>query len=209
MAIIHFTNSKEEAERNGVNVSSYKTYAQTTEGETKEITLWLYETHVGLCLRDYEVNGYDDSDFYMIVWNDEKNEPEHILFASTRGWTYPSYGSFVDATDEVKAKYAAYEADRQARAKARERHLKAVTLNEVRQFAKASGKFYDFPSYRLTALRGKLTKREYDVICGLIKPKSKIRNAFKLSLQERVVTWLKTEKPQYPTPLSANQLRYL
>ena len=168
-----------------------------------------YTSHHGLCLRDYEINGYDDSDFCMVVWNEERQEPETITFASTRGWSYPCYGSFVDATDEVKAKYAEYEKARYARAVARERHLKAVSLKEIRDFAKAAGVAYDFPAYRLTSLRNKLTSREYSAICQLVKPKSKIRNAFKLSLRERVVTWLKTEKPSYPTPLSAKQLRYL
>jgi hypothetical protein len=71
----------------------------------------LYATklsHEGLCVYDYERNGRDDSDFYMVVWNEEKGEPEHICFASTRGWSYPCYGSWADATPEVKAKYDAW-----------------------------------------------------------------------------------------------------
>src|ERR1700748_532986 len=68
--------------------------------------LILWHTHVGLCLADRSYNGFDDSDFYMLVWNEEKGEAEEICFATTRGWSYPAYGSWVDATDEVKAKYA-------------------------------------------------------------------------------------------------------
>jgi hypothetical protein len=70
--------------------------------------LWLYDTHVGFCLEDRERNGYNDSDFYMVVWNPETNKPESIEFASTRGWSYPCLASHVDASEEVRAKYDAY-----------------------------------------------------------------------------------------------------
>lgn len=69
---------------------------------------WTYETHHGLCIQEREHNGYDDSDFYMLVWNPETNLPESICFASTRGWSYPCYASHVDATPEIQAKYDAY-----------------------------------------------------------------------------------------------------
>ena len=70
--------------------------------------VWLYDTHVGLCLQDREANYYDDSDWYMLVWNPETNDTKEICFASTRGWTYPCYGSSPDATPEVKAAANAY-----------------------------------------------------------------------------------------------------
>lgn len=70
--------------------------------------LWAFDSHIGLCLRDYERNGYDDSDFYMIVWNESTGKPEEYQFATTRGWTYPSYGSRPDATPEIRGKYDAY-----------------------------------------------------------------------------------------------------
>jgi hypothetical protein len=79
--------------------------------------IWVVTTHVGLVLSMREANGYDDSDFYATFWNDEKGAPESIMYASTRGWTYPN-GASVDATDEVKAKYAAYSAKLAAERKA-------------------------------------------------------------------------------------------
>lgn len=84
--------------------------------------IWLVESHKGLVLADREINGYDDSDFYALVWNEAKGAPERVTYASTRGWTYPNRCG-VDATEEVKAKYAAYcekieAADRAARAAA-------------------------------------------------------------------------------------------
>ena len=69
--------------------------------------IWVETTHVGLVLSLREANGRDDSDFYALVWNEEKGAPESIMYATTRGWTYPN-GASIDATEEVKAKYAAY-----------------------------------------------------------------------------------------------------
>ena len=68
--------------------------------------IYTVETHKGLVLSLGEYNGRDDSDFYAVVWNEETGHTERIVYASTRGWTYPN-GAAVDATDEVKAKYAA------------------------------------------------------------------------------------------------------
>jgi hypothetical protein len=76
--------------------------------ETVEQILFLYDSHVGLCLEDREENGHDDSDFYMLVWNPTEQKIDRIMFATTRGWTYPCMGSSADATPEVKAAAAEY-----------------------------------------------------------------------------------------------------
>ena len=87
--------------------------------------IYTVETHKGLVVGLREMNGYDDSDFYATVWNEEKGAPEEIMYASTRGWTYPN-GAAIDATDEVKAKYDAYTAARmKAAAEARNARLAA------------------------------------------------------------------------------------
>lgn len=65
-----------------------------------------YQTHHGLCLSEREANGYHDSDFYMLVWDPEAGKPNEIMFATTRGWSYPCYASRADATPEVLAAYA-------------------------------------------------------------------------------------------------------
>ena len=75
---------------------------------------WVWKTHVGLCLSEREMNGYNDSDFFMTIWDEEKSEPREVMFATTRGWTYPAMGSSVDATPEVRAKYDAYVAAQRA-----------------------------------------------------------------------------------------------
>jgi hypothetical protein len=94
----------EEAPASAVNLRKLEEYS----GQKLE-NLWLYETHHGLCLREREANGYQDSDFYMLVWDEENQKPQEICFASTRGWSYPCYGSRVDATPEVLAKWNEWE----------------------------------------------------------------------------------------------------
>jgi hypothetical protein len=59
-------------------------------------------TFVGATLATYEQNGYDDSDFYAIVWDAEIGHTRHINYASTRSWTYHNSAK-VDATPEIIA----------------------------------------------------------------------------------------------------------
>lgn len=69
---------------------------------------FLYTSHHGLCIRDREMNGYDDSDFYMTIWDEEAQAPYEYMFATTRGYTYDLMGSSPDATPEVMAAYEAW-----------------------------------------------------------------------------------------------------
>lgn len=71
-------------------------------------TLFMETTYKGVVLSTWEVNGYDDSDFYALVWSEERGAPERVMYASTRGWTYPNSAT-VDATPETVAKWEAYE----------------------------------------------------------------------------------------------------
>lgn len=73
---------------------------------------WRVE-YEGAVLDTFERNGYDDSDFFAIVWDGEK--VTSVEYATTRGWTYPNTAT-VDATDEVRAKATDW-----FRARARER----------------------------------------------------------------------------------------
>ena len=57
-------------------------------------------SYEGAVLDTYERNGYDDSDFYAVVWNGEA--VTDVCYASTRGWTYHN-GASVDATPETEA----------------------------------------------------------------------------------------------------------
>ena len=101
MAIINFTFNESSVPANVVNLKEIP-------AERHGQKMWTWETHSGLSIKDREENGYSDSDWYMTVWNFEKNQPEELYFATTRGWSYPAYGSYVDATPEVMALYDAW-----------------------------------------------------------------------------------------------------
>jgi hypothetical protein len=88
--------------------------------------LYMRTTHIGLVLATGEHNYHDDSDFFALVWNWEKGEPEEIGYGTTRGWTYPN-GASVDATPEVIAAYDAYRASLTAAAKVRAKAVEAAT----------------------------------------------------------------------------------
>lgn len=78
----------------------------------------LFETYAGCCISEYERNGYDDSDFFMVVWDEETQATKSVMFATTRGWCYPCFGSRPDATPEVMAKVEAYNEAQRIKAEA-------------------------------------------------------------------------------------------
>ncbi len=78
----------------------------TQFGADRRILVMVQRYH-GKVIREYERNGYDDSDFYAVVWDEEKQEPRHIQWGTTRAWTY-ACGCVVDATPEVLEKYNAW-----------------------------------------------------------------------------------------------------
>ena len=64
----------------------------------------MVDTHHGLVLSEFERNGYNDSDFYAVVWDVVNKCPQQIQYATTRAWTYDC-GCVVDATPEIKELY--------------------------------------------------------------------------------------------------------
>lgn len=73
----------------------------------KRTPLFMETKHEGLVVGECERSSSGDSDYYAVIWNDEKAEPYEVLYASTRGWTYPN-SAIVDATGEVREKYDKY-----------------------------------------------------------------------------------------------------
>ena len=102
--IVHIASSKEEAKskKDAVNIRPCVGYGESAN------RFWLYDTHVGLCVAEREMNGYNDSDFYMTVYEPETNSFKEIEFATTRGWSYPCLTSRVDASPEIMEKYKQY-----------------------------------------------------------------------------------------------------
>lgn len=60
-----------------------------------------------------ERNMHDDSDFFARVWNYQTGRPEEVMYGTTRGWTYAASAE-IDATPEVRALVAAWDAAQEA-----------------------------------------------------------------------------------------------
>ncbi|MGW8180065.1 MAG: hypothetical protein ACWGQW_15090 [bacterium] len=209
MAIIHMTSNSSETFPEGANCPLY----WNMDPEHKSPVV-VYETHHGLCLQERERNMYDDSDFFMSYWDEESQSVKEVMFATTRGWSYPCYGSSVDATDEVKEKAAVYYAEQQRRAKIL---AKWRERQEVRSYAKAWGmttaeakrvlQAYPVPSYLGNSYRSASNDIHW-AIDKLLRTKS-FRSNFRKNITQQIRTWAKEESPKYPTPLSKKQVRYI
>lgn len=91
--------------------------------------LYMHTTHRGLVLSLGELNGRDDSDFYAVVWNREKQCTERIGYATTRGWSYPNNAS-VDATPEALAEVSAWQERRHEAARERAREAEQAARDK-------------------------------------------------------------------------------
>ncbi len=68
----------------------------------------LYEiSYEGAVIATREENGYNDSDFYAVVWDEGAGAVRRVGYATTRGWTYNNSAN-VDATEEVIEKATAF-----------------------------------------------------------------------------------------------------
>jgi len=74
-------------------------YSDKRDGGLAEI-IETKETYTERVLEVYEDNGYNDSDFYAVVWDDEQNCILHKQYATTRFYS-EGYGAKVDATPEI------------------------------------------------------------------------------------------------------------
>ena len=108
-------------------------YSKERDGGHAEI-IETKETYVGRVLETYEENGYNDSDFYAIVWDDETNSLIHKQFATTRFYSN-GYGAKIDATPEIIEK---------ATAERKARFLKsAIEADEEKAKSIAKGKMVE------------------------------------------------------------------
>ncbi|QBQ74396.1 hypothetical protein BcepSauron_016 [Burkholderia phage BcepSauron] len=173
--------------------------------ESNHVTISL--SHVGLCLFDYERNGYDDSDWYMAVWNPEKGCREDILFATTRGWSYPCYGSKPDATPEVQAAHEAWKAQRAAEAQAQREAEAARKAAEQAAADAALAAEIGCAVERVAALRDAMGD-QYPACVTLLRTRN-FRSAFRKSCADQIRTWLLDPAPKYASPLSYKQRQYI
>ena len=82
----------------------------------------------GCVVKEWERNGYDDSDFYAIVYNPDTNNFDTVEWGTTRCASI-GYGDncVVDATPEVLAKYKIYTDDLLATAKIESDKIESAT----------------------------------------------------------------------------------
>lgn len=159
----------------------------------------LYETHHGLCLYDYERNGYDDSDWYMVVWDPVTKTSKDVFFATTRGWSYPCYASKADATPEIRAEYAAYVEYSRRRSEILKRRNERKRMAEIaRRAGLQRTQVENLKSAVGSAWQG---------IERLIT--SNLRSGFRKSMRDQVIAWATDPVPKYRSPLSPKQLAYL
>lgn len=118
MPIVHMVTKPEDALEGAVNLRDVSEQWKSHYSGEGKFNLWVYDTHQGLCLHERECNMHDDSDFYMTVWNPETKQPQEIQFGTTRGWSYPTLGSHVDATPAVQAEYETWLAEKRREAEA-------------------------------------------------------------------------------------------
>lgn len=207
MPIINMASTPAEAHAKGVNVrgGDYRDcHSADTIGPRP---IWLYDTHVGLCLEDGEYNGYDDSDFYMVVWNPSKREPERIVFASTRGWTYPCYGSKPDATPETLAAYAQYLDARDRLAAMQAYADKVANLCAYRVDCRALAKAAGVPVGKVFRLARTWGKENVLAVAKLAQ--KNLRSEFKINLKNQVIAWLADPAPKFRSPLSPRQMQFI
>lgn len=197
-------------------LDTYPTGAFCPIDSNLENKLCLYDAFVGKCLFETEVNGYDDSDFYMTVWNEETNSPDKIMFATTRMWSYPCFASSPDATDEVKDKYQNWLQVREAKRAKEKRDQRAKILKEIRITEAKVCSEHNVSRKALIRLRKAFggfmrVGSNYDTYTDIISfvTNRRIRNKFKLSMKTQVIEWMKSENPQYDKPLSPRQLQWL
>lgn len=211
MAIVNFSFSRNEAPADAIGVHYSAGYPYWPKDGSPMIcaegpqVYWTWKTHVGLCLSEREMNGYNDSDFFMTVWDEEKNEPREIMFATTRGWTYPSLGSSIDATDEVKAKYNEWNAKRNAELTKKHRHNVALDLVAMRaEIRRVIGHGDAF--VRALRLRRAIGDAQFNALLKFMG--SRLKNEFRKSLQRQCRDWF-DGKSKYDKPLSPKQMQYV
>ncbi|MFK4136561.1 hypothetical protein ACI2KR_30475 [Pseudomonas luteola] len=216
MAIINFTSDRNAGVTVPFSDKPWPTGAHcplggdnlTAETRAHKGTFVRWLEHEGLCLEAWERNGYDDSDFLMKVWNPETQQPETVCYATTRFWTYPAYDSAPDATSEVRAAYAKWLEQESVRKRADERKAKAQELRLIR---KAQVELADRHAISVLRLRH-LMRSEHpgrsEAVLKLLKSK-RLKNPFRIKLQQQLVNWLKETASQYSSPFSHKQWMYV
>jgi len=209
MALIVFAEPWEPGATMGHSQGTEKQYDGPFKGEEWPVTrlYWTKKKYEGRVLKEWEHNGAWDSDFFCLIWDDEKGEPFTVMFATTRGWTYPLFATSVDADAETLAKYEAWQKEQRARHRAQQRAQKAAELRMARKDIKEIASKIGLKSY-VPLLR--LRRRSYYEWARYRKLlTTNLRSDFKKSLRKQLIEWLKDPAPKYARPLSPKQMEYI
>ena len=199
MAIVNFSHDKADAQKRAGEILIYW---------DSHHEVWCWKEHEGFCVRDRERNGYNDSDFLMLIFNPDHNGDDdmfrEIEFATTRGWSYPAMASSVDAGPEILAKYEDWKA-RRLRQYKRSQILeqKRMVLGARHKIARTAGVAYS----QIMDLSKAVSSKDLILISLLFG--ARVRSKFKVSLRQQVVEWMMNGDREYETPLSARQMRCL
>jgi hypothetical protein len=183
--------------------------------------------YVGRVINEWERNGYHDSDWFVLVMEDDGTF-RSFEYSTTRGGSAPASAK-VDATPEVLEAYAAHQARigrvqliRRLRAvigEAAEIGLTPRQWCELRRTFDSSGAYLHTPAFEPSrydsGAGGLLTWASLDIRHALDAlgklHRDSFRSDFKRSLARQLSDWISTPADQrkYDRPLSDKQMRYL
>lgn len=160
---------------------------------------------VGSVIRQYERNGYHDSDFYLVVYSAHTNTLYEWEYTSTR---FGGSGIFglgvryqVDATPEVRETASAIRVAEAQREEQERREADVEVMVALGANPESAKLFVD----KLSKFRG---TPKYNGVHKLLCVK-KFRSEFRKSLRDQVEAWLRDPNPTYDFPLSPKQTSYL
>lgn len=155
--------------------------------------------HIGMCVEEFERNGYHDSDFYMTYYVPEKDTFYTNEFATTRAGCGAAFGSCVDASPEIMERYEAWKIRQD---KLRNAYYRRRTRKKIHAIAKS------------TDLKFSKVKKIFDLygeekalrMSKLLT--TNLRSKFKISLRDQLLKWLRGEST-YNFPFTIKQLNYI
>lgn len=178
------------------------------EKRTVSGAMVLWNECEGFCLYETERNGYDDSDFFMTVWDPVSKEPLTRIFATTRAWSGPSMASFVDATPEVREAYRLWKAEQEVHQELARRTFRAEELLKQRQRIRDIAILADVPVLRLRSFFKTEHRDHVEAAMALLSSK-RLRNLFRVNMRNQLIGWLKDVSPPFPSPFSHKQWPYI
>ena len=160
--------------------------------------LFMHRIFIDRVLEVFERNGYDDSDFYAVVFDEDNCGFHQFEYATTRMWSYSNCAR-ADAPQCVIDLYNAYldgKAKRTFIIREKERE------NKERENAEA----VDITIEQFKELMEVTPRDKRSAVLELLKVKN-FRSKFRESLANQIRNWLKEKK--HDSPLSTRQWQAL